>query len=343
MAEPLEEISEPLRQTVRSLAAAKLRRRLVGGRPEPIVPIGPARRLRRQLLERRGGLRALQPVQAREQPVHPREPAPGRGRDQPSQESQTNGRGARGRDVRGGHAPSRLHEGFERARQLAGTGARGGAGGRHAADQVGAVLDLGGQPAGEPQKAHADAGQDGQPRRAHADASAPRSLTEDEPLGVRLADSGQPRRHLRGKREVQVDMLAVQHEERRGIARPQPRRRGHGLEAVLEEGHHARPGEGRDGVGHHLPHVGAGETADARVPDLELRRGGGDGPRLQQENAVRAQGPLDVLRRSEQVLRPPGQGHDAGQVGRAQARAIGRLPGHLAAAVPHVAVGAHGP
>jgi len=136
-------------------------------------------------------------------------------------------------------------------------------------------------------------------------------------------------------------VLAMQDQERRRIRGAQPGRLRHGLEPVLEEGHDARPREGRDGVGHDLAHVGAGQPADARVAGLDLRSGG-DGPRLQQEQAVvGAQDPLHVLRRPEQVLGPAGQGQDAAEITRVQARALGPLHDRGAAASAHVAVGAH--
>ncbi len=84
------------------------------------------------------------------------------------------------------------------------------------------------------------------------------------------------------------------------------------LERVLEDRDQHRRRERGDGIGQHLADVGARQPLDAGVEHgLAVD---GDGTRLQQDGAVRADGPFDVLGIAEERLRPPGQIHHGPQL-----------------------------
>ena len=121
--------------------------------------------------------------------------------------------------MRGGDAPPRLDEGEERAPQL---GPRGGVdrGSRgQGANDAGAGLDLRGQPSGQAGQPQAHTGQGHQPGRAHRRVPAARAAAQDQALRIKGAHPGQPGAHLRGEGEVQVEVMAVQDEEGRRVAR----------------------------------------------------------------------------------------------------------------------------
>jgi hypothetical protein len=139
-----------------------------------------------------------------------------------------------------------------------------------------------------------------------------RARTEDEALRVRHAHAGQAGGDGQAARQVQVQPLAMEDEERRGTRLTETGEAHHLLEAVFEDRDQHRRRERRDRIGQHLADVGPRELLDARV-----ERGlavDGDGPRLQQDGPFRADGPLDVLRTAEEVLGLPRQAHDRAQL-----------------------------
>ena len=108
---------------------------------------------------------------------------------------------------------------------------------------------------------------------------------------------------------------------------------------MLQERHHRGPGERCDRARKHLADVGAGQAAHARVGPLPFLGRRGDGPGLDEGHALETQGPLHVLRRPEQLLRPAGQPHNLGKLRGVEARRGRAVTRRARLAVHDVAVG----
>jgi hypothetical protein len=269
-----------------------------------------------------------------------RPPLPGRGRASSRlQEREADGRSARRRDVRGGHAPSRLHEAFAArgpARPGCATSRAATTGGRRDRRRPRPRRAAGAPGPAARRPTPARAGHAGATRMQRAR----RRLLPRTSRSASPREPGQARRHLRATARGSGRRAAGAGTRNGGASRARnPAVPVTAWNPCSRKATTLVQVRGVTASGHHLAHVGAGEAPDARVAGLELRGAvvmGRDCNRNRPSSPEAHSTSCGAPSRSS--ARRPGPPRARGRP--VQARALGPSATGAAASA-HVAVGAH--